>query len=39
MLVTIDGPLAFLWAKVMGGGFRDSAQANLDRLVRLVEQP
>ena len=39
VLVTIEGPLAFLWAKVMGGGFRDSAQANLDRLVRLVEQP
>lgn len=37
--ITIEGPLAFVWAKVMGGGFRDSAQADLDRLVRLVEQP
>ena len=36
--VTIEGPLAFLWAKVMGGGFRESAQADLDRLVRLMEQ-
>jgi len=38
VLVTIDGPLAFLWARVMGGGFRDSAQADLERLVRVVEQ-
>jgi hypothetical protein len=35
--VTMKGPLAFLWAKVMGGRFLDSAQADLDRLVRLVE--
>jgi hypothetical protein len=38
VVVTIAGPLAFLWAKVMGGGFRDSAQADLNRLVDLVEQ-
>lgn len=38
VLVTIDGPLAFLWARVMGEGFRDSAQADLERLVRVVEQ-
>jgi hypothetical protein len=38
VLVTITGPLALLWARVMGGGFRDSAQTDLDRLVRLVEQ-
>lgn len=38
VLVTMDGPLTFLWARVMGGGFRDSAQADLDRLVGLVEQ-
>ena len=37
--ITMRGPLAFLWAKILGGGFRDSAQADLDRLVRLVEQP
>jgi len=40
--ITMQGPLAFLWAKVMGGGLQDSAQADLDRLVRLVrlvEQP
>jgi hypothetical protein len=38
VLVTIAGPLAFFWAKVMGKGFRESAQADLDRLVALVEQ-
>jgi hypothetical protein len=38
VLVTMEGPLAFVWAKIMGAGFRDSAQADLDRLVRLVEQ-
>jgi hypothetical protein len=37
VLVTIDGPLARLWALVMGRGFRESAQADLDRLVDLVE--
>jgi hypothetical protein len=37
VLVTISGPLSWLWAKIMGGGFRQSAQADLDRLVRLVE--
>jgi len=29
---------SFLWAKIIGGGFRDSAQSDLDRLVELVEQ-
>ena len=33
----MTGPLAWLWAKVMGGGFRESCQADLDRLVALVE--
>lgn len=33
------GPLALVWAKIMGGGFRESAQADLNRLVELVEQP
>jgi len=37
--VTMDGPLAYVWAKIMGGGFRESAQADLDRLVAIVEQP
>ena len=35
--VWVEGPLGGIWAKVMGGGFRDSAQADLDRLVDLVE--
>lgn len=35
--VSMSGPLAWLWAKVMGGGFRESTQADLDRLVALVE--
>ena len=37
VLITMSGPLAWLWGKIMGGGFRDSAQADLDRLVALVE--
>lgn len=37
--VTMDGPLAWVWAKILGGGFRESAQGDLDRLVRLVERP
>jgi hypothetical protein len=36
--VTLTGPLAPLWARVMGRGFRESAQADLDRLVALVEE-
>jgi len=36
--ITMDGPLAFVWAKIMGGSFRHSAQADLDRLVGLVEK-
>lgn len=36
--ITMSGPLSLLWAKIMGGGFRDGAQADLDRLVGLVEQ-
>ena len=35
--VSISGPLAWLWARVMGAGFRESTQADLDRLVALVE--
>ena len=35
--VSMNGPLAWLWARVMGSGFRESTQADLDRLVALVE--
>ncbi|MGL5825246.1 MAG: SRPBCC family protein [Nocardioides sp.] len=35
--VTMAGLLAPGWARIMGGGFRESAQADLDRLVALVE--
>jgi len=35
--ITMSGLSSFLWAKIIGGGFRDSAQADLDRLVELVE--
>ena len=35
--VSISGPLAWLWARVMGTGFRESTQADLDRLIALVE--
>jgi hypothetical protein len=37
--VWMEGPLAGLWAKVMGASFRESAQADLDRLVAVVESP
>lgn len=37
VVVRIDGPLAFLWARILGKGFRASAPADLQRLVRLVE--
>jgi len=35
--VTRGGPLARVWAATMGKGFLESAQSDLDRLVRLVE--
>ncbi len=35
--VTLDGPLAWFWARVLGGGFRESVPADLRRLVELVE--
>jgi hypothetical protein len=35
--VTVAGPLAGLWAKILSKGFRHSVQADLDRLVTLVE--
>lgn len=36
--VTMGGPLTFVWSRIMGGGFRESVTADLDRLVRIVEQ-
>jgi hypothetical protein len=35
--VTMHGPLARLWATILGKGFRTSLQPDLDRLVALVE--
>ncbi len=35
--VTMSGPMTWLWSRVMGGGFAESAQVDLDRLVTLVE--
>jgi Polyketide cyclase / dehydrase and lipid transport len=35
--VTMAGPLTPLWARILGDGFQESAQADLDRLVALVE--
>ncbi|WP_298337271.1 SRPBCC family protein [Ferrimicrobium sp.] len=37
--VTIEGPLAFVWARILGPGFKRSVGASLDRLVALVEAP
>ncbi len=36
--VAVHGPLAPLWSLVLGGGFRTSAPADLERLVTLVER-
>lgn len=35
--VTLAGPLARVWALILGTGFKVSVQADLDRLVRIVE--
>src|SRR5438105_4646460 len=35
--VTMAGPLARLWARILGKGFRETLQPDLDRLVSLVE--
>jgi hypothetical protein len=35
--VEITGPLSGLWARIMGGGFAESAPADLDRLIAIVE--
>jgi len=36
--VEITGPLAGLWVRIMGGGFAESAPADLGRLVAIVER-
>ncbi len=35
--VTVDGPLARLWASILGKGFSQSAPEDLARLIALVE--
>jgi Polyketide cyclase / dehydrase and lipid transport len=35
--ISIDGPLGFLWRRILGAGFRASAQPDLDALVATVE--
>jgi hypothetical protein len=35
--VTIDGPLRWLWSRILGGGFKQSAQPDLERLVAVAE--
>ncbi|WP_276961747.1 MULTISPECIES: SRPBCC family protein [Ferrimicrobium] len=37
--VTIDGPLAFAWTRILGPGFKRSVGPSLNRLVALVESP
>ncbi|MGC9154882.1 MAG: SRPBCC family protein [Ferrimicrobium sp.] len=37
--VNIEGPFAFVWARILGRGFKRSVAASLDRLVALVEAP
>ncbi len=37
--VTLDGPLAWLWARTAFSGFERSASEDLDRLVAVVEMP
>jgi hypothetical protein len=35
--VSVRGPLARLWGRILGAGFRDSVQHDLDRLTAIVE--
>jgi len=35
--ISISGPLRRLWTKILGDGFRQSAQPDLDRLARAAE--
>lgn len=37
--VTLDGPLAWLWARTAFSGFERSASEDLDRLIAVVEMP
>ena len=37
--VSMSGPLRWLWARILGKGFRASAQPDLDRLVNAAESP
>jgi len=36
--VTIDGPLAWAWAKILGKGIAESLEPNLHRLAAVVER-
>ncbi len=36
--ISLDGPLAFAWKLILGGGFRKNAQPDLDRLAAAAEQ-
>ena len=36
--ISMRGPLRWLWARILGGGFKESAQPDLDRLVEAVER-
>lgn len=35
--ITMDGPLSWLWVRIMGKGLRDSLQPAVDKLVMLAE--
>jgi hypothetical protein len=37
VIVTISGPLGWLWARILGKGFRANTQPDLDRLVAVAE--
>jgi polyketide cyclase/dehydrase/lipid transport protein len=37
VLVTIAGPLGWLWARILGGGMRASTQPDLERLAAVCE--
>jgi hypothetical protein len=37
--VTMDGPLRWPWARILGNGFRASAQPDLNRLVQAAQAP
>ena len=37
IIISIGGPLGRLWSRILGGGFREGAQPDLDRLVAAAE--